>query len=692
MDPVWARDYSKIYLGSSGDIKVVGAGGCEQRGNPVREIRLGRVFSLTPSVPGALNKPWTSAEISTINPYEEKIGQKAFEAQGSPAKLRWTREGPTEIVSMEGSFPFNAAVFNKATLGCSRALGLTRIGGGNDATLACSGLSDTGGLYPQFEHDPALFLQSGTFLTLENSFQDWRQDVSDVSNPFYGLYFTGATASENTRRQFFVGGDFGEVACQFSDFRCYPSQLHEINPDRAFARNLLTAGDKQKGFFFLGSPAVGSGVTEPILDRYVVWLADYANDVSLVLNKYDRYLGQTTSIGFDPDRGAHPVGPLIDLGNGQSIGRLKLVPSTLSPTTNLDSPSPYLDKLSGFNVVNRATGEASLISVFPSLFSLFRNPDVYFGINQLSIQEYRYSDDLNQLADGSVWAMAWVKFSTADAFYFVTPVSINPGTGAVGLPFLANQLSTRFVGKAKDDEPLASPSGRDGVLYFTYHPQFQTADAASAPAPDGSSQVACIPVAAPASAKTSEFFGPGVDQVAPPIGRFTERAPIVGLTATSNATYLMTTARGDGTPSGAIFAIDRNVSAANLCAAPPVLKRMQVNLPDVPSTRMLKTQSGDLYYGTTNGKLMRFDPNAGASGTVTEVANLAAGAGYTSVVKGYLSEIDTDVIGVIVYDYDASGNNVARRLAGVSKSGSVGNLDLTQLLDEKESYPGVGRL
>ena len=73
-------------------------------------------------------------------------------------------------------------------------------------------------------------------------------------------------------------------------------------------------------------------------------------------------------------------------------------------------------------------------------------------------------------------------------------------------------------------------------------------------------------------------------------------------------------------------------------------------------------------------------------------ADLKAGAAAASKVKGFLTEVADGVIGAVVYDYDAQGRNIGRRLAGVSTSGAqLGSHDVTKLITEDEPYPGVSR-
>jgi hypothetical protein len=102
----------------------------------------------------------------------------------------------------------------------------------------------------------------------------------------------------------------------------------------------------------------------------------------------------------------------------------------------------------------------------------------------------------------------------------------------------------------------------------------------------------------------------------------------------------------------------------------------------------LETKSGALCYGTENGLLMKLAP--AATTKTSSIANLAAASAVSSRVRGYLAEVTTNVLAAVVYDYDASGSNVARRLVTVDVStGATSTRDITAMVDEFEPYPGV---
>jgi hypothetical protein len=96
-----------------------------------------------------------------------------------------------------------------------------------------------------------------------------------------------------------------------------------------------------------------------------------------------------------------------------------------------------------------------------------------------------------------------------------------------------------------------------------------------------------------------------------------------------------------------------------------------------------------LVYGSVSGKLMKIDPLARS---VTMLADLKASGVSRSEVKGFLTEIADGVIAAVVYDYDAAGRQLGRRLAGVSTGGTqIGSHDVSNLIGENEPYPGINR-
>jgi hypothetical protein len=152
----------------------------------------------------------------------------------------------------------------------------------------------------------------------------------------------------------------------------------------------------------------------------------------------------------------------------------------------------------------------------------------------------------------------------------------------------------------------------------------------------------------------------------------------------------MVTSRVGSSTGVTIFEIDKGVARADLCKQAPVItKLVSAGGADLPATKILATRSGVLVYGSVSGKLMKIDPLARS---VTMLADLKASGVSRSEVKGFLTEIADGVIAAVVYDYDASGRQLGRRLAGVSTSGTqIGSHDVSNLIGENEPYPGINR-
>ncbi len=74
------------------------------------------------------------------------------------------------------------------------------------------------------------------------------------------------------------------------------------------------------------------------------------------------------------------------------------------------------------------------------------------------------------------------------------------------------------------------------------------------------------------------------------------------------------------------------------------------------------------------------------------VADLKSAGAAVSQVKGYLAESADGTVVAVVFDYDVSGKNTARRLVSVEvANGAWTSRDVTSLIEEWEPYPGVMR-
>lgn len=678
--PLWSADRSKVFLGTQGSQyqarDAFNPSTCEEgpliSGSPTY-LRRGRMFALVPPDPTRLAVgPWSYQEVSNFSPYASRLGRYAFVDR--LGNLRWGREdfGAGEILPHTNGSVTAGVILPRSSIGCAKFDGILALDLDTQGLMACNGLDkeSTPG-FPIQEYFPTLFTHQGNGnVSVATTFFDWGIDFVPGRPPYkWGFEFEGVTTSTRSRQVFTTSRGNAYQVCSFDTgnlFPCDPSVLEVLNPGQSFFRTTLTSGSADIGFHFVGDPTVGSSDTSGLTDRYIVWLATQAADVSHVLNKYDRATGRTTTVRLDPDRGSQPLGPLVDIGNGQALGVVRNIPAPNSLPGYPSTSNPL--RIGGYWGSSKANNRGARPGM--AIVDVRTGQDRALadtGGNSPALPQ-GFVDSLEpaRLDDGSVWLSGTAREDRAGQYVsFNFLKQVDPATGRV---------SDKKVTVDVRDDPVRArvPAGRGGAIYLPFDGNLDS---------DGTTRIACFRTSDPTIKQQSVAFGQGQSMA--------ERDPVIGLTATDDAVYMLTATAADGTPGGSIFSIDEGVAPANLCTGPVSLQRVVTGLTEVPTTRLLRTRSGGLFFGTASGKLMRFDP---VTSSVSIVANLVAGVDYSSRITGFLSEIDTDVIGAIVYDYDASGANVGRRLAGVRTTDAVvGNMDLTHLLDSRDSYPGVSR-
>ncbi len=639
----------------------------------------GRIFALRPSDAADLSKPWAfvslvGAGYTLRTPEKVRLGRQMFFDARNQA-LRWTTEDVTDglMTLFTGPVSSGGQLFFSRITGCYGVTGLLPLDNQGNGILACSGLNGTDDRYASLgitDQPPMVFTHkvlSGD-LVFQTPLSDWYTGKLVVS---------GATYGEQSRRLFLSGGagvdgmlkDYGDA-----------SRIELLNPDSYFARQLLAKGDvKTTGRGFFGDPAVGGAITEPLPDRYVVWLGTVVSEASMTLNKYDRLNDKTTTLSFKTDAGAHPWGKLLDLGNGQAMGRIENTP----PRYGANNP----DKVGGYR---GAPGWGNRGSK-PGLFTI----DIKTGqIQALAAQSGgNFSPELARTEDGKVWGIRYETGYVANRGNKVQKEElrlIDPATGQSQILLVNDKGALERIPPRRH-----SPEARGPAVYGVW---FDSLVLRPDPLPaamnekvfcqraDDSSVVAYSALFGPTDQTSTQAVNAG-GALASGDAHRTVEGPTYS--PTHDALYLATRLVGT-TPGVAIFEIDKGVAKADLCKQAPVFTRLVAGgAADVPVTKILATRAGVLVYGTDDGRLMKIDPVARS---ISLLADLKASAAVASKVKGFLTEVADGVIGAVVYDYDAQGRNIGRRLAGVSTSGAqLGSHDVTKLITEDEPYPGVSR-
>ncbi len=631
----------------------------------------GRMFALKPSNVADLAQPWTFVSLGNFDTGEYRIdplnrlGRHIFYDE-TRSKVRWTTEtvGGGMMNLWSGSDSPGGNIYWGTRQECYRMQGLLNLKPSDEGILLCSGLNGSDPAYAGITDAPPMIFthtNGNGQLVLQNRFDDLYTQQKMLM---------GATYSDKSRLLFVTTNDIGED-CANGAYECVtPGSIEEINPGRGFVRRPVVLGDaKTTGRAFVGDPAVGGAATEPLVDRYVVWLGFIASNASMVINKYDRVTDKTTTVRLDTDAGAYPFGKLLDLGNGTAMGRIGETPPQYDMTANPDKVGGY----KGAAIPFRNFGAKAGVYIV----------DVKTGnIASFAAQAGdSFSPELARTADGSVWGTRYLFTDILHRNQEEILARIDPATGKY-------QKWVENTNGYNDgvEQQVYIPAARGMAVYFagldsivyTGLRQFNT-------------RLTCVRAEDKNVRSESGLFGPATQSnpAKAPISS-DAHAPLWGPTyaAGQQALYMATTRTGTS-DLGAIFEIDQGVADADLCRQPITVTQVVANLADVPSTKFLVTKAGQIFYGTANGKLMRFDPVAK---TVTQVADLKASAVASSQVRGFLTEVADDVIGAVVFDYDTGGRNVGRRLAGVAANGTTsGSHDLTHLMPEDEPYPGVNR-
>lgn len=608
----------------------------------------GRMFSLRPTDPAALAKPWAYEEgYGALDPLLDLGRQLYWDTRR--AAVRWSTSGPGNA----GQLTFHSGAGTPANPvwgfieQCYRLGGMLPLDTGGGSIVTCSGLNGSDTLP---DSPPRIFhFTSNELFDQQAVLGGWYADRK---------FFRGATSSLLTRRLFANGG-FDVDDCFEDSFGCAaPSTIEELDPVLGYPERLLVTGDvATTGRFFFGDPGVGGSVREPIADRWVVWFGAEVNGASNTINKYDRLTDLTVTIPLDPLAGAFPKGRLLDLGNGTALGYLDRTPpaggaAVATRPGGYHGAHGHAGSRPGNYLLDLKTG---------AVLGHFTNPA---AVTATSLEPVL-------LDDGSLWVAYSERFQGTS---FRSVARLDPATGA-----FANLDSWEETWSYQPADPFTL-AGRGKALYLPLW------DGDAGPATSRAANVAlgCVRADDPAVTSRSAVFGPAS------AASGNAHQIVYGATyAPANDAVYLATAKVAGADQGTIFEIDKGVAAADLCRARPVVTALVTGLADVPSTRPLATRAGALVYGTANGKLMRLDA---AGRAVALVADLQGAAAASSEVRGYLAEVANGVVAAVVHDRDAAGKNTARRLVSVTlATGAVTSRDVTALIDEFEPYPGVLR-
>lgn len=440
---------------------------------------------------------------------------------------------------------------------------------------------------------------------------------------------------------------------------CVPSTIEEMDPAIGYPQQVLvSASEATTGQYFFGDPGVGGSTREPIADRYVVWFGTQRLGYSTTLNKYDRLTGMTTTLTFDPVDGAYPMGKLLDLGDGTAVGFANRTRPTAQQGKYGYFGGPGANgTVQGYYVLDLGSG---------AILKWIRYP--------VTAVVVYVSPELIRLDDGTVWtAVSYEDRGTIPTTYYRQILKVDVAIGAFTSPYQKEQNWNY-----SPTDPYTPAGRKSAAIYLPFWESSVT------PWSDHlvNATLGCVRADAGAVNAQSVVFGP-----ASAASGNANRIVHGATHSPANDAMYRATSKVANVDQGTIFEVDKGVADASLCTAAPVVTALVTGLTDVPSTKPLSTRAGALFYGTAGGKLMRINV---AEKTVTVIADLKPVGSTASQVKGYLAEAADGMVVAVVFDYDSSGKNTARRLVSVDVgTGAKVSRDVSALIDEWEPYPGV---
>ena len=465
-----------------------------------------------------------------------------------------------------------------------------------------------------------------------------------------GLKPQGMTTSSSTGNVYFnVGNINGSQDFAFYPAIPFPTSRLEQMDLATYANYVLLTGDEEIGRYFVGDPSPGGGLNEPINDRYILqtarWGGAYAHKAGTLII-YDRLDLTHRVISLGPETSAYPVGKPYQLPDGKVIGSLKTESLVVDNILYLGERAS-----NGHYIWDPSDNTVSATSYTGLTVTTGNGPR-----NTRPTQPLEYV----LLDNGSLWAM-----SIGTNSIVTLAVAYDPDTG--------DPLYDKTFGVEASNsnawltsDTIHTLAAKGDLLFFLAQSYY-----------DDGYELWC------ADSTDTSIRGTNATSIFREGNASVDYAhePVRGGTySTATDEMFIMTAKRAGLPEGRIHLVNMDN-----CASGVGLTAVVTGMTDIPSTKMIEVDGQLMYFGTENGKLMRFNP---VDYTVTEIADMTPGSG-TAKVRGYLDEVD-GVIRGIVHRYDTDGRASARMLFAYDiESNTVTQTDVSDQFREDELYPGV---
>jgi hypothetical protein len=630
--------------------------------NDVKTFVQGRPFALKPSN----NSDWTDSwEIIGNFP---QLSRENLTDRISPDPIYiasqdlfiWTTDVSGDefyVESQQGLYgSHNLMILNHPNTKCYSPTGFISPIGSNYYQLFCAGLdelNDGNDVIGKLLGISKNFNSTGVLRTFSN----WLYDESSFSRlhpyafsqPFdSSVFISGSTQSADDWYLSPLGIGF------------LPSEVVELNTIDFTITKLFT-GNENIGLSFIGRPSLGGYTDDPIEHRYLVQLTRFGGEYNRgSVIKYDRLTHEIS---------ATPLGM-------KDFSLLRGKPYQLNNNKILGASNIYHNK--DFEIYDDYQSTSYILN--PKDYKAENNsikdiPVEYF--NDGKYQTYMAPFQGYELAfattkSGELWTSSYypsmVQYSTAKG-PGLGILRFNKDTGANEEGFMIEPLHGGF-GHAP-----SQVSALDNKLFVTH-----TLTVDGKPDERGF----CIDIenrdsnnvpsytSSPLSGNEQLFVEPTLT-----------RKVVWGATEMEGKIFVMTVPDTNYSEGGNDARI-HEVDLSSCSTTGPTYTTRLTGLSDIASTRMLAASDGMLYYGTSNGKLMAFDPMKNSVNLVSDYKNASS-----SEIRGYLTETSNGEIVGLLFDFDDNNIPIGRRAFKYKiSSDSTSFSDVSKYVPHTEMYVG----
>jgi hypothetical protein len=672
---------------SSGDQIFLLSDPEEISGSP--EFKKGRGFSLSPSQPDDWSQPWKlSGQASTFGARTEVTSREPY-YNPSTEEYHWvtgrdndpdpvpgftyTRDANTgATVTGDDTIPYNQSVYSLSVWGqpgTGRLFHLTQGTGGTDIVRDTAKIVEsvsqtyiTRRSFTEFlpvdesvrllpagtAHSPS----TGYFYMNVRSFQGLGSIVSCIED-----IFCGGEKFQSVSSDPYFDKELGDF---YAEYNILPARIDRLDYGNYIYSYPIYRGAVDKGYIIAGAPALGAdaGGTERYLVSYALSGGEQGSGAIL---KHDLFTGVTTSIPFGNSTPGQPFGKAIHLASGKVLGSTRItVGSGLKPQV-VDQGAWAMD-----------LGSGTIEDFTLPVTDVFINGDWHYAEQDGNVLN---SINFATTADGGVWGVTYYKSWQFD--FTLTGLSFWPALVAFDASSGKPTGELHLLGDSPGvEDSISGINARGNLLTFT-----STAEEDDGLVnPFAGARIWFVDVANRDANNTPENTYILLDKNGASSTAWD--APFAPVPQTGTEAFYVMTLQDDAGDNVQIHRID---GVADSLPATPSMTPVVSNLSDVPATPLFEASDGNMYYCSTTGKLVRFDPQSVA---VTEAADLTE-SGKTSSCLGYLSEPKQGtVMGVVADSISGQSGSGIRGFRMDLSSNQADTFDASGFVSPEDNFPG----